>query len=449
MFSGIFAQYYAVACANLMTFIYGIAVGWPSASLPLLKSSETPLQEYGPLTLFEASWVSSVLCIGGAIGTLFYAWIASRYGRKFGIMSSFVPMIISWLLIEYGTTFSSLFCSRFLTGFAGGAPFQIVPLIVSEVSSVEIRGSLGSLLILLHNGGAIVGIALSSYTNFYFLPWIPIVLCFVFLLGYSFVPETPKYLMSCGKDASKSLKFFQGTDFDPKIEEKSEESYKMRLSDICEPATRKALIIGTILMNSVVFTGAFTLANYYETIFKEAGSSLSPSASSLVVCSIQFAGTCSASLTVERLGRKSLVLISAFSAAFLLAVMGFHSFLKTALLVDVTSVAWLPLVCLSLLVFVAANGATSIPFVIIGEIFAQNVRGPLVSWCVIVNWLMSFVAVLIFPYMMEYLKMYGALWVFSVIGASLMTIIAVIMPETKGIPIEVIVERLRGTKEIT
>lgn len=77
-----------------MTFIYGMAVGWPSASLPLLKSHESPLPE-GPLTLLQASWIGSILCIGGATGQMFFGWLADRFGRKPGIMFSFVPMVVS------------------------------------------------------------------------------------------------------------------------------------------------------------------------------------------------------------------------------------------------------------------------------------------------------------------------------------------------------------------
>uniref|UniRef100_A0A336K6J2 CSON013479 protein n=1 Tax=Culicoides sonorensis TaxID=179676 RepID=A0A336K6J2_CULSO len=451
---GIFAQYYAVGCANLITFIYGIAVGWPSASLPLLKSENTPLP-CGPISLLEASWIGSILCIGGALGTIFFSFLADRYGRKPGIMFGFVPMVTSWLLIEFGHNFYSLFFARFFTGFAAGASFQIAPLIVSEVSDVNVRGSLGSLLILFHNGGALVGITLSSYFDYFLVPWVAIILSFIFLLGYSVVPETPKYLMLQGKksEALKSLEFFKGDSERAQSEFKSYEmspdqteefSQKISCLDICEPATRKALIIGTIIMNSVVFCGAFTLTNYYETIFKEAGSSLSPAMSSIIVAFIQFAGTYSATLTVERIGRKTLILTSAYIAAILLAIIGLYSYLKE-IHFDVSMIMWLPLVCLSLLVFVAANGASSVPFVVIGEIFAQHVRGPLVSFCIIVNWLMSFVAVLVFPYMMEYLRMYGALWVFSAVGTILATIVAVMMPETKGLSIETIIRLVYPT----
>lgn len=89
-----FTQYYTVICANLIVFIYGIAVGWPSASLPLLQSNQTPLPS-GPITLLEASTIGSILCIGGAVGTVLYGWFAEAFGRKWAMMSTFFPSIVS------------------------------------------------------------------------------------------------------------------------------------------------------------------------------------------------------------------------------------------------------------------------------------------------------------------------------------------------------------------
>lgn len=250
--------------------------------------------------------------------------------------------------------------------------------------------------------------------------------------------------------AEKAIEFFK-TKLNPSEEtlqskknhahENPEPIQKMKWSHLCQPATRKAFLIGAILMNTVCFSGSFTLTNYYETIFREAGSTLSPAVSSIIVASIQFAGSYCTTMTVEKAGRKVLILFSAYSAALCLATMGIYLCLKD-FQVNLSSVTWLPLVCFSLLVFVAANGAVSVPYIVIGEIFDQHVRDVLVSTCNIINWLMSFVLVLIFPFMMEYLKMYGALWVFSTVGCTLATIIAFIMPETKGLSIETIVSIL-------
>lgn len=77
-----------------MTFNYGISVGWPSATLPLLRSEETPLPS-GALTLFQASCIGSILCIGGAVGQVLFGWIADKYGRKPAMLLTSVPCVVS------------------------------------------------------------------------------------------------------------------------------------------------------------------------------------------------------------------------------------------------------------------------------------------------------------------------------------------------------------------
>lgn len=110
MANGLLAQYYSVICANLLCFTYGLAVGWPSASLPLLKSDETPLAA-GPLSLFEASWIGSILCVGGALGTIFYGWFSERFGRKPAIMTAAIPAVVSCFVLD------CFFLERFIVAF--------------------------------------------------------------------------------------------------------------------------------------------------------------------------------------------------------------------------------------------------------------------------------------------------------------------------------------------
>ncbi|XP_063699027.1 facilitated trehalose transporter Tret1-like [Culicoides brevitarsis] len=445
-------QYFAVICANLMTFNYGITVGWPSSTLPLLMSDETPLAS-GALTLFQVSCIGSILCIGGALGQMLYAWIADKYGRKPGMMMTFVPAVIHWLLIEFGTEFYALLVARFLAGITAGGVFQVIPMIVSEISSIEIRGRLGSFIMLFTNAGTVFAYIVCNYTSYFAVPWISIGICTMFLVGYSFMHETPKYLMMIKKEkeALDAMRFFNNGPF---TDSKSAEILKSEGFDVekdeirvkctslkLDRAAKRGFIIGNVLVNIVIFSGLFTFANYYDMIFREAGSSLSPALSSIIVGSIQLAGTISASTVVERVGRKPLILVSAYGSAFFVTIMGLHSMLMDVG-VDVSSFSWVPLICLSLLVFVAANGAQSLPMVIVGEIFAQEVRGPLISLCLIGNWTMSFILLLVFPYMVEYLKIYGAIWVFAVIECALATVILVMLPETKGVSIERIVQIL-------
>ena len=67
-------QYFAVLVMDLLSFSYGSSCGWPSASIPILKSDETPF-ESGPITTNDASWIASGICIGGFFGNLFFGWV--------------------------------------------------------------------------------------------------------------------------------------------------------------------------------------------------------------------------------------------------------------------------------------------------------------------------------------------------------------------------------------
>lgn len=80
--------------ANLATLTYAISMGWPSASLPILQLPHGPLPT-GPLTFAEASWTSSSICIGGAIGTIIYGWLVDFIGRKWSILSTSIFIIVS------------------------------------------------------------------------------------------------------------------------------------------------------------------------------------------------------------------------------------------------------------------------------------------------------------------------------------------------------------------
>lgn len=205
------------------------------------------------------------------------------------------------------------------------------------------------------------------------------------------------------------------------------------------------MLLGIILMNIVCFAGPSTLLTYCETVFREAGSTFTPQVSSIIVATIQAVGVLLSTALVEKAGRKFLILTSAYLCALCLIIMSIYLLLRD-LDVDVSEASWLPLACLSALVFIASIGATSVPFVVLGEIFAQSVRSFMISLSLISNWIVSFVMFLIFPYMIEYMGLYGALCVFASVLIVLTTAVAVLLPETKGLSIDAIVEMLGNRK---
>lgn len=68
--------------------------GWPSASLLHLQSDESPLDS-GPLSLDEASWVGSLLCVGAVCGNIAFGLITERLGQKLPMMIDAGVMVVS------------------------------------------------------------------------------------------------------------------------------------------------------------------------------------------------------------------------------------------------------------------------------------------------------------------------------------------------------------------
>lgn len=63
-------------------------------ALSLYDSNESPLPT-GRIEMYEQAWISSMLGIGGVIGTLAAGWMADRIGRKYSLLMAALPQIVS------------------------------------------------------------------------------------------------------------------------------------------------------------------------------------------------------------------------------------------------------------------------------------------------------------------------------------------------------------------
>lgn len=131
--SGKLIQFLGAICANFGGIAYGFVVGWPSATMPILSSAESPLPS-GPLTTQEVSLVNSIMALGGMVGAVIFGWVSDRFGRKWPLVVGMIPQAIAFVLIATAQNTMFLYCSRFLSGLSGGALFVLAPIYVSEIS---------------------------------------------------------------------------------------------------------------------------------------------------------------------------------------------------------------------------------------------------------------------------------------------------------------------------
>jgi SP family sugar porter-like MFS transporter len=177
--------------------------------------------------------------------------------------------------------------------------------------------------------------------------------------------------------------------------------------------------------------------NYAHDIFKEAGYDVSGVLFNLLIVGItNMAFTIVAMLTVDKLGRKFLLLAGAvlLGIAFILVGLCFH--------LESQGVHVLVLVLLAIAFFASTIGP--ITWVLISELFPNRIRGLATSLAVLSLWVANFILAQTFLSLNEYLGMAKTFWLYAGICLAGAFFIKRFVPETKGKTLEQIERELLG-----
>lgn len=180
------------------------------------------------------------------------------------------------------------------------------------------------------------------------------------------------------------------------------------------------------------FSGCFMMLNYAATIFHDAGSSLTPNMSAIILAVMQIAGSCVSYILIDKIGRKILLFISMTGITLGLTVCGLFSYFSIETNYDVSAFAIIPVISLSFVIFMACIGILSIPYVICAEIIPTKLRSHGSAFCMITLLITAFIILKFFPILSIVLELYGCLWLFASVSVFGIVFIAAFVPETKG-----------------
>ncbi|XP_018316195.1 facilitated trehalose transporter Tret1-like [Mycetomoellerius zeteki] len=135
-------QWFATLTVALSTINIGLANGWTSPYLAQLTDENALFR----VTDEEASWIASLLPLGRLLGAIIGPLILEYVGSKMSILSTGLPMIVSWICIIFATSPTWLYVSRILSGTAMGMIVSSYPLYIGEISAPSIRGALACLI---------------------------------------------------------------------------------------------------------------------------------------------------------------------------------------------------------------------------------------------------------------------------------------------------------------
>ena len=359
------------------------------------------------------SIVVTIYLVGGMVGVLCASWIAEKSGRKMGLIYPQMISTIAALLMGYCKDYYSyemLVAGRFLVGVGDGLATGILPLYISEIAPIHIRGLLGTCNQLGATSGMLTSMVLgingilggvNTWPVLLSLVSVPCLIQFLLLL---LLPESPRYLIlsKCKIDhAEDALRKLRNLDnVYPEIlsiqqEEltcNNETKYSvwqlLRASEL-----RLSLMVAICLHFSQQMSGIFGIFAYSTSFFLSAGIDESISQySTIAVGVILVLMSFVVMQLMDRAGRRNLILIS--YAGIIMCSTGitvtlFHMANENSGIVLVSF--------LLLFVVFYASGGAAVPWIAVSELFTQGPRAAAVSIGVFVNWLMHMVVSLVFP----------------------------------------------------
>lgn len=394
-------------------------------------------------------------CLGGATAAGF---LSDKYGRKkLLILAAFVFFLSSWLTGVSGTL-TVFIIARLIGGFAIGLAAALSPMYIAEVSPTHIRGK----MVTLNQLTIVLGILAAQVVNLLiaepiaddatamdilnswngqmgwrWMFWAVCVPSGLFFICAFFIPESPRWLFSKGQfdRARKTLSFIGGDDYasselcNYEAAHAASQEDKGALKLLFSKKMRPVLIIGLVVAVFQQWSGTNVIFNYAQEIFQAAGYGISDVLLNIVVTGIaNLVFTFVAIFTVDRLGRKTLMMIGSIGLACV------YTILSLCYLFHFQGVIMIGLVVLAIGFFAMSLGP--ITWVLLSEVFPNKVRGVAMAVCTTALWIASFILTYTFPFFNSGLGISGTFGVYAVICLLGFIFVLKRIPETKDKSLE-------------
>lgn len=438
-----------IVSAILLTILTIWVVGYLRAEI--LHSPES-LKGY--VDSVKGFTISSAL-IGCIIGGAMAGFISKSIGRRNGLIISALAFSISAIgawnpekLNFFGTLpVFSFVIYRIIGGIGVGLASMLSPMYIAEIAPANVRGKLvswnqfaiifGMLVIYFVNliiarRGNEDWLVSEGWRWMFFSGLIPSGL---FLILLMFVPETPRYLVMKGKEdkALKVLKKISG--------EKSAPAILKEIKDTLHETSIPwlsygflVIFIGIMLSVFQQFVGINVVLYYAGNIFRNMGNSNDSSMiQTIIVGIVNLVFTVLAIFTVDRFGRKPLMIIGGVGMAISMLGLGFSFYFGKlgigALIFMLTYTA----------AFAMSWGPVT--WVLLSEIFPNSVRSAM-SIAVAAQWLANLVVSWTFPMLNDNIALTAkfnhgfAYWIYAIMGILSALFIWKMVPETKGKTLE-------------
>ena len=408
-------------------------------------------------------WAMSCALVGCLAGALLSGAWSDRYGRKRMLLLAALLFTVSAVGTGVADRFGWFVVARIVGGLGIGIASNVSPVYIAEVTPARLRGRFVSI----NQLTTVLGIRLAQVVNWRigehftgaaggaltpesvewawrWMLWAAAVPALVFLVLALFVPESPRWSALRGRTeaARRVLTRIGG--------ERYAAETLASLSQLSggagsaggagwralkAPGLGGVLLVGIVLAVFQQWCGLNVVFNYAHEVFSAAGYAVSDILMNIVVTGVtNVVFTFVAIRTVDRWGRRALMLFGSASLAVIYAVLG------ACYWAGVSGVFMLALVVLAIACY--AMSLAPVTWVVLSEIFPARVRGVAMAVSTFFLWAASFVLTYTFPSLNEAVGAAGAFWLYGAICVAGFLFILGRLPETKGKTLEELEQEL-------
>lgn len=445
------------ASAAMGGFLFGFDTAIINGTVEALKSHF----QVGPWAIGQSV---SLALLGSAAGAFAAGPLADRLGRRRVMLIAAVLFAVSSIGSGLPVTVWDFIAWRVLGGMAVGAASVVAPAYIAEIAPAAMRGRLGSLQQL----AIVLGIFAALLTNWLlariagsasepilgasawrWMFWSEVLPSLVYGIGAWLVPESPRYLVARGREAEAAeiLRRVEPGDPAARLEAIRSSLRKWvppRMRDL-RPKDGGMLLpivwIGIGLSVLQQLSGINVIFYYGSTLWQSVGFGEDKAMLLNVLTGVvNILTTLVAIMTVDRFGRRPLLLLGSAAMAVFLAMMS-AAFLMAPAGADGRPALDGGLAILALVGangFVIAFGASWGPvvWVLLGEMFPNRLRGAALALAACLQWVANYAISSTFPPMAESLGLGVSYAVYAGFAALSLWFVLSTVRETKGVELE-------------